>query len=59
MPKSFARMLCEFPDDDQVREWRRLAVEGQGDESGAPAGWGEGLAWFELHHSTPYPYSID
>lgn len=37
MPKSFAWMLREFPDDSQIREWRRLAAKEQGDESGAPA----------------------
>lgn len=59
MPKSFAWMLREFPDDDRIREWRRLAAKEQGDESGSPARWGEGLVWSELHHSTPYPCSID
>lgn len=59
MPKSFARMLREFPDDDQVREWRRLAAKEQRDDTGAPARWGEGLVWSELHRGTPYPYSVD
>ena len=58
-PKSFAWMLREFPDDDQMREWRRLASKEQGDESGAPARWGEGLVWSEFHRSTPYPYPTD
>lgn len=57
--KSFARMLDEFPDDDKVREWRMKAAKANGNETGAPARWGEGLVWSEFHHSTPYPYSID
>ena len=59
MPKSFAWMLREFPDDDRIREWRRLAAEEQGDETGAPARWGEGLAWSEIHHGASYSHSID
>lgn len=59
MPKSFAWMLREFPDDDQIREWRRLAAKERGDESGAPARWGEELVWSEFHRSTPYPYPTD
>ena len=52
-------MLREFPDDDRIREWRRLAAEEQGDETGAPARWGEGLAWSEFHHGASYSHSID
>lgn len=24
-----------------------------------PVEWGDGIVWNELHHSTPYPYSVD
>lgn len=58
-PVSFAEMLRKFPDDEKVREWRRKAAENKGDETGAPARWGEGLVWSEFHHQTPYPYTID
>lgn len=58
-PKSFAEMLKAFPDDEQVREWRRLAAKGQGNEEGVPARWGEGIVWAEFHHGTPYPFTID
>ena len=55
-PMGFAEMLRAFPDDDQVREWRRRASKAHGNEEGVPARWGEGLVWAEFHHSTPYPY---
>ncbi|WP_261428606.1 IS1249 family transposase [Xiamenia xianingshaonis] len=58
-PKSFAQMLETFPDDDKVREWRMRAAEANGDETGAPARWGEGLVWSEFRHSTSYPYAVD
>ena len=58
-PKSFTDMLKAFPDDDKVREWRMRAAKAEGDDTGAPARWGEGLVWSELHHETPYPYGID
>ena len=58
-PVGYAAMLDAFPDDDKVREWRTMAAEAGGDETGAPARWGEGLVWSELHHATPYPYAID
>lgn len=58
-PKSFACMLESFPDDDKVKEWRARAAKANGDESGAPARWGEGLVWSEFHHSAPYPCEID
>ena len=58
-PLSAARMLRELPDDEAIREWRRLAAKAAGDETGAPARWGEGLVWSEFHHSIPYPYAID
>lgn len=58
-PIPFARMLREFPTDDDVRTWRHEAAKAQGDDTGAPARWGEGLVWSEFHHSTPYPYAID
>ena len=35
------------------------AAKAQGDESGAPARWGEGIVWSEFHHPTPHPYGID
>lgn len=58
-PVPFARMLKEFPTDDDVREWRRQAGRANGDETGAPARWGDGLVWSEFHQSTPYPDSVD
>lgn len=58
-PFSYSEMLKRFPDDDMVREWRMRAAKAQGDETGAPARWGEGLVWSEFHHSTQYPYAID
>lgn len=58
-PISFARMLRELPSDEDVRRWRMQAAKAQGDESGAPARWGEGIVWSEFHHPTPYPYGID
>lgn len=58
-PKGYAAMLDAFPDDDKVREWRMTAAKAGGDETGAPARWGEGLVWSELRHATPYPYAID
>lgn len=58
-PKGFAEMLEAFPDDEKVREWRMRAAKAKGDETGAPARWGEGLVRSELHHGTPYPYAID
>lgn len=58
-PKGFAEMLKGFPDDEKVREWRRQAAKAKGDETGAPARWGEGIVWAEFHHSTPYPFAID
>lgn len=58
-PKGFASMLRAFPDDDQVRAWRMMAAKGQGDGSGAPARWGEGIVWAELHRSTLCPSAID
>lgn len=58
-PKGFAEMLKAFPDDDKVREWRMRAAKAEGDDTGEPARWGEGLMWSEFHHSTPYPYSIN
>ena len=58
-PISFARMLREFPCDDDIRRWRLEAARQQGDETGAPARWGEGLVWSEFHHSIPHPHAID
>lgn len=58
-PRSFAEMLRTFPDDGKVREWRMRAARDRGDETGAPARWGEGIVWAEFHHSTPYPFAID
>lgn len=49
-PMSFARMLKEFPDDDQILEWRRQAAKAS--EAGeAVERWGTGLVWSELHMS--------
>lgn len=58
-PISAARMLKEFPTDDDVKRWRFEAAKQKGDNSDEPARWGEGLVWSEFHHSTPYPYRID
>lgn len=58
-PVPFARMLEEFPTDDDVKRWRLEAVRQQGDDTGEPARWGEGLVWSELHHTTSHPYKID
>lgn len=58
-PMPFARMLKEFPTDEDVRRWRLEAARRQGDDTGAPARWGEGIVWSELHDSTPYPRRID
>ncbi len=49
-PMSYARMLREFPTDEQVMEWRRRAA-GQGQEEGDVARWGVGLVWSEFHMS--------
>lgn len=58
-PMSCAEMLRRFPDDEKVLEWRMRAARDNGDETGAPARWGEGVVWSEFHHQTPYPYAID
>jgi len=58
-PMPFARMLEEFPSDDDVLEWRRQAAASQGDDTGRPARWGDGVVWAEFHNPTPYPFSID
>ena len=58
-PLPAARMLKELPADKAIREWRRMAARADGDDTGAPARWGEGLAWSEFHHSTPYPFAIE
>lgn len=58
-PPPAARMLKELPDDEAIREWRRMAAKANGDDTGVPARWGEGLVWSEFHHSTPYPFTID
>ncbi|WP_165056834.1 MULTISPECIES: IS1249 family transposase [unclassified Adlercreutzia] len=58
-PVSAARMLREFPTDEDVKRWRIQAARQQGDDTGAPARWGEGLVWSEFHRSTPYPYGVE
>lgn len=58
-PVSYARMLKEFPTDEDITRWRLQAARQRGDDSGAPARWGEGLVWSEFHQSTPYPCAID
>lgn len=58
-PISFARMIKEFPTDDDIGRWRLEAAGKQGDETGAPARWGEGVVWSEFRHSIPYPYAAD
>lgn len=58
-PEGFAEMLRIFPDDAKIREWRDRAAMAQGDDSGEPARWGEGVVWAELHRTTPYPYGIN
>lgn len=57
-PAPYACLLKELPTDDDIKRWRLEAARKQGDDSGAPARWGEGIVWSELHHSTPYPYEI-
>ena len=57
-PKGMARTLREMPTDDDVELLRSeygMDVEGVG----APAKWGEGLVWEELHHRTRHPYSTE
>ena len=51
--KSFAETLSSLPDDEKVREWRVRAAEESGGDTGAPARWGEGVVWSELHRTTP------
>lgn len=58
-PRPFAELLRELPTDGDIREWRRQAAKANGDDTGAPARWGEGIVWSELHHQTLYPYVID
>mgnify|MGYP002546828447 CR=1 FL=1 len=58
-PMPFARMLHDFPTDDDIGEWRRRAARANGGDSGTPARWGDGIMWSELHHSIPYPYKTD
>lgn len=58
-PMPFARMLRELPTDDDIKRWRTEAAKRQGDDSGEPARWGEGVVWSEFHDSTPYPRRID
>ena len=57
-PKGMAQTLREMPTDDDLdllRSEYGIAAE----SVGAPAKWGEGLVWEELHFKTRYPYSID
>lgn len=49
-PLPYARMLEEFPSDDQVMEWRRQAAKAHAAEEDV-ARWGQGLVWSELHKS--------
>jgi hypothetical protein len=58
-PKSFAKMLEAFPDDNKIEEWKAKAAKANGNDPDTPARWGEGIVWAEFHHSTPYPYAIE
>ncbi len=58
-PISHARMVKEFPTDEDIARWRHQAARRLGDDSGSPARWGEGLVWSEFHHGTHYPHAID
>ena len=57
-PKGMARTLREMPTDDDV-ELLRSEYGMDVEDVGAPAKWGEGLVWEELHHRTRYPYSTE
>lgn len=49
VPMPFARMLREFPTDEDIDRWRKEAAQAHGDDTGTPARWGEGIVWSELH----------
>lgn len=48
-PMGYARMLREFPTDEQVMEWRHQAAKA--DQEGEVARWGTGIVWSEFHTS--------
>lgn len=47
-PIPYARMLKEFPTDEQVMRWRTLAAKSDIEE-GDVARWGTGIVWAEFH----------
>ena len=49
-PISYARMIEEFPTDNDVREWRRLAAETRKSNEGSDCQGAEVL-WSEFHMS--------
>ena len=57
-PKSYSEILRSMPTDDDIDLLYKLYAINPKDQNG-PVEWGEGLVWNELHHSTPYPYSLD
>ena len=50
VPISYARMIEEFPTDNDVREWRRLAAETHKSNEGSDY-WGTEILWSEFHMS--------
>lgn len=58
-PVGFAEMLKTFPRDEDIRRWQLNAAQRRQEDGAAPALWGQGVAWEELHSASPYPFGAE
>ena len=57
-PKGASEVLATMPTDDDI-DMLYEAYASNPKEADGPVEWGDRAVWNEMHHSTPYPYSID
>lgn len=57
-PLSASEILKSMPTDKDI-DFLYDQYAPASNKGNEPVEWGDGLVWSELHHSTPYPYSVD
>ena len=57
-PKPAAEILRTMPTDEDIDLLYELYAANPMEADG-PVEWGDRAVWNEMHHGTPYPYSID
>jgi len=57
-PAGASEILATMPTDADI-DLLYEAYASNPKEADGPVEWGDRAVWNEMHHSTPYPYSID